>query len=91
MAPGWRMDICLRTTPSTSTPISPHMDHALRIAESIMKARHFYHRSRSRVAATGPTAFADEDEGQIETWMIGHGQELSGNRRTIARTPWCRQ
>jgi hypothetical protein len=55
-----------------------------------MKARHFYHRSRSRVAATGPTAFADEDEGQIETWMIGHGQELSGNRRTIARTPWCR-
>jgi hypothetical protein len=66
------------------------MDHALRIAESIMKARHFYHRSRSRVAATGPTAFADEDEGQMETWMIGHGQELSGNRRTIARTPWCR-
>ena len=91
MAPGWRMDICLRTTPSISTPISPHMDHALRIAESIMKARHFYHQFRSRVAATGPTVFADEDEGQIETWMIGHGQELSGNRRTIARTPWCRQ
>ena len=44
-----------------------------------MKARHFHHQSRSGVAATGPIAFADEDDDQIETWMIGQGQEPSGN------------
>jgi len=51
-----------------------------------MKARHFHHQSRSRVAAaTSPIAHADEDDDQIETWMIGQGQELSGNRHTVAR------
>jgi hypothetical protein len=55
-----------------------------------MKARHFYHQPRSGVAATGPIAFADEDDDQIETWMIGQGQELSGNRRAVARKPWSR-
>jgi hypothetical protein len=55
-----------------------------------MKARHFHHQSRSGEAATGPIAFADEDDDQIETWMIGQGQELSGNRRAVARKPWSR-
>ena len=32
-----------------------------------MKARHFHHQPRSGVAATGPIAFADEDDDQIET------------------------
>jgi hypothetical protein len=52
-----------------------------------MKARHFHHQPRSGVAATGPIAFADEDDDQIETWMIGQGQEPSGNRHTVARKP----
>ena len=52
-----------------------------------MKARHFYYQPRSRVAATGPIAFAEEDDGQIEIWMIGQGQELSGDRRMVARQP----
>ena len=50
-----------------------------------MKARYFHHQSRCGVMATGPIAHADEDDDQIETWMIGQGQDLSGNRRTIAR------
>jgi hypothetical protein len=50
-----------------------------------MKARHFHHHPRSGVAATGP-----EDDDQIETWMIGQGQELSGNRHAVARKPWSR-
>ena len=53
-----------------------------------MKARHFHPHPRSKVTATGPIAHADEDDDQIETWMIGQGQELSGNRRTIARKAW---
>ena len=48
-----------------------------------MKARHFHYQPRSRVAATGPIAFAEEDDGQFETWMIGQGQELSGDRRMV--------
>jgi hypothetical protein len=55
-----------------------------------MKARHFHHQPRSGVTATGPIAFADEDDDQIETWMIGQGQELSGSRHTVARKPWGR-
>jgi hypothetical protein len=57
-----------------------------------MKARHFHHHPRSGVAATGSIAFADadEDDNQIETWMIGQGQELSGNRHAVARKPWSR-
>jgi hypothetical protein len=35
--------------------------------------------------ASGPIAFADDDDDQIETWMIGQAQELGGNRRTVAR------
>jgi hypothetical protein len=54
-------------------PISPQMNHALRIAESVMKPRHFDHQPLSRVAGTGPIAFAEEDDGQFETWMIGQG------------------
>jgi hypothetical protein len=47
-----------------------------------MKARRFHHQSRSRVvAAISPIAHEDDD--QIETWMIGQGQELSGNRHTV--------
>ena len=49
-----------------------------------MKARYFHHQPRSGLMATGPIAHADEDD-EIETWMIGQGQDLSGNRRTIAR------
>jgi hypothetical protein len=55
-----------------------------------MKARHFHRKPRSGLAATGPIAFADEDDDQIETRMIGQGQELSGNRRAVARKPWSR-
>ena len=52
-----------------------------------MKARHFHHQPRP--GATGPIAFADEDD-QIETWMIGQGHEPSGNRHTVARKAWDR-
>ena len=45
----------------------------------------FHHQPRFQVVATGPIAHADEDDDQIETWMIGQGQELSGNRRTVGR------
>lgn len=54
-----------------------------------MKARHFHHQPPPGVIATGPIAFADEDD-QIETWMIGQGQEPSGNRHTVARRAWDR-
>jgi hypothetical protein len=55
-----------------------------------MTVRHFHHQPRFQVVATGPIAHADEDDDQIETWMIGQGQELSGNRRTVGRKPWSR-
>jgi hypothetical protein len=55
-----------------------------------MKARYLHHQPRPGAAATGPIAFADEDDGQIETWMIGQGQELSGNRHAVVRKPWSR-
>jgi hypothetical protein len=53
-----------------------------------MKRRHFYHQSRWRVTAIAPIAHADEDGDQIETWMIGQGQETRGNRRTVVRRAW---
>ena len=43
-----------------------------------MNGRHFHHQPRSRVTAVGPIAHADEDDDQIETWMIGQGQEARG-------------
>ena len=49
-----------------------------------MKARYFHHQPRCGVMATGPIAHADEDD-EIETWMIGQGQEISSSRRSIAR------
>jgi hypothetical protein len=60
----------------------------LGIAERIMTRRHFYHQSRWRVTAIVPIAHADEDGDQIETWMIGQGQETRGNRRTVVRRAW---
>jgi len=60
------------------------------IAERVMKARYFHHQPRSRVTATGPIAHADEDDDQIETWMIGQGQEPSGNRHIGVRRAWER-
>jgi hypothetical protein len=53
-----------------------------------MKRRHFYHQSQWRVTAIVPIAHADEDGDQIETWMIGQGQETRGNRRTVVRRAW---
>jgi hypothetical protein len=55
-----------------------------------MKVRHFHHQPRPGGIATGPIAFADEDDDQIETWMIGQGQELSGNRHIVVRRAWDR-
>jgi hypothetical protein len=55
-----------------------------------MKARHFHHQPRPGVIAAGPIAFADEDDDQIETWMIGQGQEPSGNRHIVVRKGWER-
>jgi hypothetical protein len=49
--------------------------------------RRFHHQSRSRVAAA-ISPIAHEDDDQIETWMIGQGQELSGNRHTVVY-PWA--
>jgi hypothetical protein len=49
-------------------------------------------KARLRSGCHGSIAFADadEDDNQIETWMIGQGQELSGNRHAVARKPWSR-
>src|SRR5258708_1018872 len=60
----------------------------LGIAERIMKGRHFHHQPRLRLTAIGPVAHADEDDDQIETWMIGQGQETRGNRNTVVRRAW---
>ena len=56
----------------------------VRNAEGIMKVRHFHHQPRSSVI--GRIAHAVEDDDQIETWMIGQGQEPSGNRHAGPRT-----
>ena len=53
-----------------------------------MNGRHFHHQPRSRVMAIGPIAHADEDDDQIETWMIGQGQEARGNRNAVVRRAW---
>ena len=50
-----------------------------------MKARYFHHQPRRGVTAIGPIAHAVEDDDQIETWMIGQGQEPSGNRQIVVR------
>jgi hypothetical protein len=55
-----------------------------------MKARHFHHQPRSGVTAKGRIAHAVEDDDQIETWMIGQGQEPSGNRHIVVRRAWDR-
>jgi len=66
-------------------PPSSALRLASRIAERVMKARHFHHQPRPGVISTGPIAFADEDDDQLETWMIGQGHEPSGNRHTVVR------
>ena len=53
-----------------------------------MKGRRFHHQPRSRVTAVDPIAHADEDDDQIETWMIGQGQEMRGKRYTVIRRAW---
>ena len=54
-----------------------------------MKGRRFHHQPRSRVTAVGPIAHADEDDDQIETWMIGQGQEARGiSRNAVIRRAW---
>ena len=50
-----------------------------------MKARHFHHQPRSGIPVAGPIAYADEDDDQLETWMIGQGHEPSGSRHTVVR------
>ena len=50
-----------------------------------MKARYFHHQPRSGIPVAGPIAHADEDDDQLETWMIGQGHEPSGNRHTVVR------
>jgi hypothetical protein len=53
-----------------------------------MNRRHFHHQPRSRVTAIGPIAHANEDDDQIETWMLGQGQEPRANRHTVVRRAW---
>jgi hypothetical protein len=60
----------------------------LGIAERIMKGRLFHYRPRSRGIPTGPIAHADDEDDEIETWMIGQGLETRGNRSTLPRTVW---
>ena len=64
----------------------PHRVHAY--SEPLMKARYFHHQPRRGVTAIGPIAHAVEDDDQIETWMIGQGQEPSGNRQIVVRRAW---
>ncbi|HEY7662726.1 MAG TPA: hypothetical protein VH934_06350 [Xanthobacteraceae bacterium] len=46
----------------------------------------YFHARRSRSQLAGAlVGFADEDEGLIETWMIGAGSETSSARRKPAR------
>jgi hypothetical protein len=40
---------------------------------------------RRGVTAIAHIAHAVEDDEQIETWMIGQGQEPSGNRQIVVR------
>jgi hypothetical protein len=54
-----------------------------------MNGRHFHHQPRSRVIAIGPIAHADEDDDQIETWMIGQGQEASVLQPGFETSGWA--
>jgi hypothetical protein len=57
-----------------------------------MNTRYFHQRRpRSGLAAVGHIAFADEDDGLIETWMIGPGNEISSERRTPLRSSYRRR
>ena len=52
-----------------------------------MKARYFHQQPRwGRVGAIANVF----DDDQIETWMIGQGQEPSGNRPIVVRRAWDR-
>jgi hypothetical protein len=53
-----------------------------------MKARYFH--QQRRWGGIGPSAHMVEDDDQIETWMIGQGQEPSGNRRKVVGRTWDR-
>ena len=53
-----------------------------------MKARYFH--QRPRCGRIGPIAHVVEDDDQIEPWMIGQGQEPSGNRHIVVRSAWDR-
>ena len=53
-----------------------------------MKARYFHH--QPRWGGIGPIAHAVEDDDQIETWMIGQGQEPTGNRHIVVPRGWDR-
>ena len=54
-----------------------------------MKARYFRHLPRR--GPIGRIAQAVEDDDQIETWMIGQGQEPRGNRQIVVRRAWKTQ
>jgi hypothetical protein len=62
------------------------------VVESVYEGAAFPPPSPIRSGCHGSIAFADadEDDNQIETWMIGQGQELSGNRHAVARKSWSR-
>jgi hypothetical protein len=53
-----------------------------------MKARYFH--QQPRWGRVGAIANVFEDDDQIETWMIGQGQEPSGNRPIVVRRAWDR-
>ena len=48
----------------------------LRVLRRCYEGAAFPPPARSGEAATGPIALADEDDDQIETWMIGQGQGI---------------
>ena len=57
-----------------------------------MNTRYFHQRRpRSGLAAVGRIAFADEDDGLIETWMIGPGNETSSERQRPPRSSYSRR
>ena len=60
----------------------------VRIRSPVMKARYFH--QQPRWGRVGPIAHVVEDDDQIETWMIGQGQEPSGNRHIVVRSAWDR-
>ena len=76
----------LANIPRCLIGMEAHRVHAY--SEPLMKARYFHHQPRRGVTAIGPIAHAVEDDDQIETWMIGQGQEQSGNRQIVVRRAW---